>query len=303
MPTAVNDGVVIHYTDTGKPGPVIVFVHEYAGDHRSWAGQVAALKSGYRCIAVCARGYPPSDCPDDPAAYSQALMNGDVLAVLDAVGVRKAHIVGLSMGAFTALQLAQFHSERVLSVTAAAGGSGSSQDTAAREGFVTEALALAAMMEKQQAVPAQAMCMGPTRIQLRAKDQAAWQLSVEHLASHPWRAASHILRGVQVGRPSLRDQEGTLARVEVPVLLMVGDEDTSCLHVNIWLKEIMPAARLVVFPASGHAINLEEPVMFNQRLENFLELVEAGVWQPRDPRTMPKAGVHTALGLGGDIQD
>jgi pimeloyl-ACP methyl ester carboxylesterase len=303
MPAAINNGVSLYFEDSGGSGTPVLFLHEYAGDHRSWAGQVAALNGGYRCIAVCARGYPPSDFPNDPAAYSQALMNDDVLAVLDAVGVRKAHIVGLSMGAFTALQLAQFHPERVLSVTAAAGGSGSSQDIAAREGFVTEALGLAAMMEKQRTIPAEAMCKGPTRIQLRGKDEAAWQMSVDHLASHPWQAAAHMLRGVQVGRPSLRDQEQYLAAVKLPVLLLVGDEDTSCLHVNIWLKQIMPSARLMVFSASGHAVNLEEPSLFNQQLENFLELVEAGVWQPRDPRTMPKAGVHTALGLGGDIRD
>jgi pimeloyl-ACP methyl ester carboxylesterase len=288
MAFAVNDGVRIFYEDSGGDGPVILFLHEYAGDHRSWAAQVAALKDCYRCLAVSARGYPPSDCPDDPAAYSQQLMNADALAVLDAAGVNKAHVVGLSMGAFTALQLAQFHSGRVLSATSAAGGSGSAEDPAAREGFVTEALGLAAMMEKQGAIPAE------------AKDEAAWRMSVEHLSSHPARAAAQMLRGVQVGRPSLRDQEDTLAAVKLPVLLMVGDEDTSCLHVNVWLKGITPAARLMVFPASGHALNLEEPDLFNAALARFLALVESGGWRPRDPSTMPKAGVHTALGLGQD---
>jgi pimeloyl-ACP methyl ester carboxylesterase len=298
MAVADNHGVSIHYEDTGGSGPAILFLHEYAGDHRSWTGQLAALKGRYRCLAVSGRGYPPSDCPDDPAAYSQQLMNADALAVLDAAGVDKAHLVGLSMGAFTALQLVQFHPERVISATAAAGGSGSADDPAAREGFVTEALGLAAMMEKQNAIPAEAMCKGPTRIQLKAKDEAAWAASIEHLASHPAFAAAHMLRGVQVGRPSLRDQADTLAGVQLPVLLMVGDEDTSCLHVNVWLKQIMPAARLVVFPASGHALNLEEPELFNATLSRFLALVDAGEWRPRDPATNPGRGVHTALGLG-----
>jgi pimeloyl-ACP methyl ester carboxylesterase len=298
MAIASNSGVQIFYEDTGGGGTPILFLHEYAGDHRSWAGQVEALKPGHRCLAVSARGYPPSDCPDDPDLYSQDLMNADALAVLDAAGIDMAHIVGLSMGAFTALQLAQFHPERVLSVTAAAGGSGSAVDPQARKGFVTEALGLAAMMEKTGAIPAEAMCKGPTRIQLQAKSHAAWQLSVDHLASHPFQAAAHMLRGVQVGRPSLRDQQQTLASVRVPVMLMVGDEDTSCLHVNVWLKRVMPSARLMVFPASGHALNLEEPQLFNSGLAQFFKLVEGGVWHPRDPRTLPKAGVHTALGLG-----
>ena len=298
MPVAMSGNVSIHYEDTGGAGPAILFLHEYAGDHRSWTGQLAALKDRYRCLAVSGRGYPPSGCPDDPDAYTQDLMNADALAVLDAAGVNKAHVVGLSMGAFTALQLAQFHPGRVLSATAAAGGSGSADDPIAREGFVTEALGLAAMMEKQNAIPAEAMCKGPTRIQLKAKDEAAWAASIEHLASHPAFAAAHMLRGVQVGRPSLRDQADTLAGVKLPVLLLVGDEDTSCLHVNVWLKQIMASARLMVFPASGHALNLEEPELFNATLSRFLALVDADEWQPRDPATMPKAGVHTALGLG-----
>ncbi len=300
MAVAVNDGVGIFYEDTGGAGPAILFLHEYAGDHRSWAGQVAELKDRYRCISVAGRGYPPSDCPDDPAAYSQELMNADALAVLDAAGVEKAHVAGLSMGAFTALQLAQFHANRVISATAAAGGSGSADGKAARQGFVTEALGLASMMERQSVIPAEAMCKGPTRIQLKAKNEAAWAVSVEHLLQHPAHAAAHMLRGVQVGRPSLRDQQDTLAAVTGPLLLMVGDEDTSCLHVNVWLKQVMPAARLMVFPASGHALNLEEPDLFNQALAGFVGLVDSGRWRPRDPATMPRGGVHTALGLGSD---
>ena len=300
MPHAKNQDVQIHFEDSGGSGSPVLFLHEYAGDHRSWAGQGKALSAGWRCLSASARGYSPSDCPDSPEAYSQDAMTNDALAVLDAAGVDKAHIVGLSMGAFTALQLAQFHPERVLSVTAAAGGSGSLEEQTAREGFVTEALGLAAMMENAKAIPAEAMCKGLTRVQLRCKDPAAWQMSVDHLASHPWQPAAHMLRGVQVGRPSLRDQEHTLRAVSVPVHLMVGDEDTSCLNVNIWLKQIMACARLMVFPATGHALNLEEPDLFNNSLLNFLTLVDSGDWRPRDPGTMPAAGVHTALGLAED---
>lgn len=300
MALTENNGVRFYFEDTGGDSTPVLFLHEYAGDHRSWEGQLKVLSGRHRCLAAAARGYPPSDCPDTPDAYTQEAMNIDALAVLDATQVEKAHIVGLSMGAFTALQLAQLHPQRVLSITAAAGGSGSAEEPLAREGFVTEALGLAAMMQKTEAIPAEAMCNGPTRIQLRSKNPAAWKLSVDHLASHPWKPAAHLLRGVQVGRPSLRDQEDKLQKVSVPIQLMVGDEDTSCLNVNVWLKQIMACARLVVFPASGHALNLEEPDLFNSCLQQFFALVDDGRWRPRNPATMPKAGVHTALGLGED---
>lgn len=300
MAITENDGVRLYFEDSGGDGAPILFLHEYAGDHRSWEGQLKALSGKHRCLAAAARGYPPSDCPDVPEAYTQEAMNSDALAVLNAAQVERAHIVGLSMGAFTALQLAQLHPQRVLSITAAAGGSGSADERLARKDFVTEALGLAAMMEKAQAIPAEAMCKGPTRIHLRSKNAQAWELSVNRLASHPWKPAANMLRGVQVGRPSLRDQEDSLRDVSVPVQLMVGDEDTSCLNVNVWLKQIMKCARLVVFPASGHALNLKEPDMFNSCLLQFLSLVDGGRWQPRNPATMPKAGVHTALGLADD---
>jgi len=173
MALAENNGIRIYFEDSGGDGTPVLFLHEYAGDHRSWEGQLKVLSGKHRCLAGSARGYPPSDCPDTPDAYTQQAMNTDALAVLDAAQVERAHIVGLSMGAFTALQLAQFHPQRVLSITATAGGSGSAQEPLAREGFVTEALGLAAMMQNTEAVPAEAMCKGPTRIQLHAKNSAA----------------------------------------------------------------------------------------------------------------------------------
>jgi pimeloyl-ACP methyl ester carboxylesterase len=81
--------------------------------------------------------------------------------------------------------------------------------------------------------------------------------------------------------------------VKAPTLLLVGDEDEPCLDVNLWLKRLMPVAKLGVLPGSGHAINLEEPALFNALVEAFLADVERGSWRPRDPRAKP--GALTAL--------
>src|SRR2546430_8556433 len=97
-----DDGIKLYYEDTGSGIP-IVFVHEFAGDVRSWEPQVRYFSRRYRCIAYNARGYPPSDVPEAPEAYSQNRARDDIKAVLDALAIDKAHVVGLSMGGFAAL--------------------------------------------------------------------------------------------------------------------------------------------------------------------------------------------------------
>jgi pimeloyl-ACP methyl ester carboxylesterase len=134
-------------------------------------------------------------------------------------------------------------------------------------------------------------------VQLSLKDPVGWARSVGHLAEHPAQAAAMTLRTVQAGRPSLYELEDGLAAITAPVLLMVGDEDEPCLDVNLWLKRTMPVAGLVMLPGTGHAINLEEPALFNAFVERMIVDVERGVWRPRDQRARG-LGTATSLGLG-----
>ncbi len=295
MPFASSNGIEIYFEEDGH-GPPLLFLHELAGDHRSWAPQVSAFSDRYRCIRVAARGYPPSDVPEDEAAYGQAFANRDALAVLDHLDIDRAHVIGLSMGAYTALQLAMTAPERCRSVTAASGWSGSLPS--ARESFLAECRASAEGIEQAGRIPAEQMGRGPTRIQLFNKAPEAWRTFVDHLAEHPAAGAARTLRRVQAGRPALYDFEGALRAVQVPVLLLVGDEDESCLDVNLFLKRTMPAARLAILPGSGHVLNLEDPALSNRFVERFLTAVDQGTWRPRDPGAMAAEGAATALGLG-----
>src|SRR5262245_18913364 len=124
MPTlAADDGVKLHYEEAGRGTP-IVFVHEFAGDHRSWEPQLRHFSRGYRCIAYNARGYPPSDVPEDVGRYSQERARDDIRSVLDGLGIDRAHVVGLSMGAFATLHFGMAYGKRALSLTVAGGGYG-----------------------------------------------------------------------------------------------------------------------------------------------------------------------------------
>src|SRR5215510_12551126 len=124
---AARDGTRLYYEEAGVGTPV-VFVHEYAGDYRTWEMQMRYFSRAHRCVTYSQRGYPPSDIPEDGEKYSQDIACDDVIAVMDGLKIDKAHIVGHSMGALTALLVGIRYPERCISVTAAGCGYGSSAD-------------------------------------------------------------------------------------------------------------------------------------------------------------------------------
>jgi pimeloyl-ACP methyl ester carboxylesterase len=290
MPHALSNGCKIYFEETGPANaPAVLFCHEFGGDFRSWEDQMRHLGRNWRCITFSNRGYPRSDAPADEAAYGQDIANHDAIAVLDHLKIAKAHVVGLSMGGYTTLMLAAKFPDRVLSCVAAGAGSGALK--ANRAQFIEEARHAAGETETRGAMDAVGIGLGPTRVQLQNKDPRGWQQFVANLGEHNAKAAAKTLRQVQASRASLYDLEAVLKAVKAPTLLLVGDEDEPCLDVNLWMKRLMPTARLAILPAAGHAINLEEPALFNQLVEQFLAQVDRGAWQPRDSRAVPGQAV------------
>src|SRR5215467_8110348 len=137
-----DDGVKLYYEAAGQGFP-IVFVHEFAGDHRSYEPQLRYFARRYRCIAYNARGYPPSDVPNDPGRYSQDRARDDIRAVLDALAISKAHIVGISMGGFAALHFGLAYPERAISLVVA--GCGYGAEPGKRQQFHDETAKTAAL--------------------------------------------------------------------------------------------------------------------------------------------------------------
>jgi len=288
MPHADRDGVKLFYEETGDGTPIL-FLHEYGGDWRSWEPQVRHFSRDHRCIVTSARGYPPSDVPDDESLYGQDHAIADAIAVLDHLDIDKAIVIGLSMGAYTALRLALEHADRLIAAVAASGGAGTPPE--GRDAFQQEAYALSEKYLAEGRMLADSFAMGPTRTQLKRKDIRGWEEFRAQLAEHPAVGAAYTLRHVQGRRPSLYDFEDGFEACRVPTLLMVGDEDDVCLDVNVWLKRAMPTAGLRVFPKSGHLINLEDPATFNAEIADFLRAVGAGTWPVREAVSGSYAGV------------
>src|SRR5271163_4477311 len=156
------DGVQLYYEEAGTGTPV-VFVHEFAGDYRTWEPQMRHFARSHRCVTYSQRGYPPSDVPGDPARYGQDIARGDVVALIDALGIEKAHVVGHSMGAYTALHVGMHHPERCISVTAAGCGWGSVADPAVRAAMRKQAAETAQMfLDKGTAAAAALYAHKPT---------------------------------------------------------------------------------------------------------------------------------------------
>lgn len=279
-----DDGVKLYYEETGTGLP-IVFVHEFAGDYRAYESQVRHFSRSYRCIAYNARGYPPSDVPNDVERYSQDRARDDIRAVLDALRIDKAHIVGLSMGGFATLHFGFTYPERARSLVIAGCGYGAVPDKRAQ--FVAETEAAAARFESMSmAQAAESYAQAPSRVQLQNKDPRGFREFVEQLAQHSGKGAALTMRGVQKRRPSLFDLVDKIKTVKAPTLIMTGDEDFPCLEPALLLKSTIMTSALVVLPNSGHAINLEEPELFNRCVDDFLRSVDTGAWRPRDPRAM-----------------
>jgi proline iminopeptidase len=285
MPYATTrDNVRLHYEEVGTGTPIL-FVHEFAGDHRSWEPQMRYFARRHHCIAYASRGYRPSDVPASADAYSYRHFIDDVIAVLVHLGIARAHIVGLSMGGYTAVHVGIDHPDRALSLTVAGAGSGSERWYMDR--FRELARDVAAKFETEGgAAVAATYGHGPGRIPFAVKDPRGFAEFVAMLSEHDAQGSANTMRGFQGERPSLYDFEADMKKMTVPTLIVVGDEDEPCLEPSFLMKRWIPTSGLVVFPKTGHVCNQEEPALFNDAVADFIARVEAGRWPARDPRSV-----------------
>ena len=286
---AMNDGTRLYYESTGSGFPLL-FSHEYAGDYRSWEPQVRYFARRYRVIAYNARGYPPSDVPADVDAYSQAHAMHDIAQLLEALQVPQAHVVGLSMGGYATLHFGLNYPQMARSLVVAGCGYGSVAGD--RQKFQQDSARVAQRIEHDgMQATAAVYAKGPTRVQFEDKDPRGWQEFADQLAEHSATGAALTMRGVQGQRPSVYELEAQMRQLQVPTLIVTGDEDEPCLEPGLFMKRAIPTSGLVVVPKTGHTINLEEPESFNRIVSDFLTAVESGQWQARNPASLSSSAI------------
>ncbi len=249
-----RNGVKIHYEVHGK-GPTILLSHGYSSTSRMWDGQVAALKDRYQVIVWDFRGHGESDYPADQSQYSEALTVGDMLALLDHVGAKKAIVAGLSLGGYMSLAFHASHPERVRALMLFDTGPGFKKDEA-RARWNETANARAAKFDAEG---------------LKALNQSDEVKLTKHRDATGLAGSA---RGMLAQRNDRVIQ--SLENIKVPTLVLVGADDTNFLAATDYMAAKIKGSTKVVIPNAGHAANLHQPALFNQAVEAFLAKLPAG---------------------------
>ena len=254
MPKINRDGVGIYYEVHGD-GPPLLLTHGYSSTSAMWHGQVDALAKEHRLILWDMRGHGQSDYPDDPKAYSEALTVGDMAAILDAVGAKRAIIGGLSLGGYMSLAFYRSHPDRVRALLIIDTGPGFKKDDA-REAWNKRAHDTGDRFDRE----------GLEVLKSFSRERS----SVTH------RDASGLARAAR-GMLTQRDARviESLPDIKVPSLVVVGADDTPFLAASDYMAAKIPGARKVVVPAAGHAVNIDQPQAFIDAVLPFLDSLDS----------------------------
>jgi pimeloyl-ACP methyl ester carboxylesterase len=262
----------VHYEDTGSGFPLI-WCHEYGGDYRSWEQQVRYFSRRYRVVTWNYRGYPPSEVPKDGSAYSVEILVEDLRALMQHLGIRQAHIGGLSLGGGVTINFGIRHPDLCASLVICGAGSGSDNP----EEFRQRSAAQADVYEREGAeAKARNFASNPARRGFAEKDPKGHAEFMRNVLDHSGVGSALMARGVQLRRKTIYQLEPELKKISAPALIVVGDQDEPCLGPALFMKKHIPHAGLVVVPMTGHTVNIEEPGLFNQLVAEFLTSVENG---------------------------
>jgi 2-succinyl-6-hydroxy-2,4-cyclohexadiene-1-carboxylate synthase len=266
MHIRVND-ITLNVERSGAGRPLLL-LHGFTGGATTWSPHLAQLALGFHTIAPDLIGHGRSDVPPDPARYRMERCVADLLALLDALGVERADVLGYSMGGRVALHLAAAAPARVgaLVLESSSPGIADPAERAARIA-ADEALAdeieragLAAFVERWERLPLFAsQAVLPEVVLERQRAQ--------RLRNDP-RGLANSLRGMGAGRQEpLWDR---LAALAAPTLLIAGELDAKYCAITSHMAAALPNARTAIVPNAGHAVHLEQANAFVRNVLEFL---------------------------------
>jgi pimeloyl-ACP methyl ester carboxylesterase len=252
VPFAELPGVRLWYQDSGGSGTPVLFLHAATGTSASWEHQWPAFTAaGYRCIAYDRRGWGRTETTGD----DRGTVAGDVIALADALGLERFHLVGTAAGGFGALDTAVSFSERLRDVTVACSMGGVQDD-----GY--QAVLRRIRPPGFQDMPAEFREVGPSYRAANPEGTARW-LAIDHAAQRQPREPAQPL----ASRMTLAALEG----IRVPALMLAGDADLIAPPaVMRLLAERIPGCRLETIPEAGHAAFWEQPEVWNRLVLDFI---------------------------------
>jgi 3-oxoadipate enol-lactonase len=253
--------VAISYDIAGS-GPLIVFLHGIGGNRSNWQAQVAYFGSTAWCaVAWDARGYGASDDPPHTLQFHEYA--DDLLRLLDHLQAERAHVVGLSMGGMIAQDFYGRYAQRVatLSLIDTSAGFGSASAEVRRDFLARRLDPLERGLTPVDIAPSVVEVLVSRSATTAAREHML--ASIGNLRTEPYKQALHAI--------ITTDFRAVLPRIQVPTLVLVGDEDVVTPPANAkFLATNIPGARLVTLTGAGHLTNVEKPTEFNQVLASFL---------------------------------
>lgn len=259
MPTVDTGDVTLFYDEYGS-GPPIVFLHGFTLDRRMWRVQMDFFSRWYRVIAYDSRGHGRSSCPD--SGYSRADRVHDLKRLVDILGLRKIHLVGLSMGGATALGFALDHPESLSSLvlvdTAAGGYMPPSKYRNMRDVAVTVGVE-----------EAKRRWIKTSLFYYANRNESVRRELAEMMAGH----CGHLWLDPKRGAYNDRDDVALSHRIEIPTMIFAGEKDRHFLPLARTLHKNIENSEIDIVPGVGHMLNMEAPDRFNQRLKQFLDRV------------------------------
>jgi len=262
MPTVDREGVRIYYTERGTGTPLVLLMG-FGADGSAWEQHVQAYESRFRCIMVDNRGAGQSGKPK--GTYTSVEMAKDTIAVMDALGIKRAHVSGISMGSAIAQQIALLSPERIISLTLNCPWP--KVDVFARRTFETLSSAYEAMNASDFQKLLQLIIFTPEYHENRLDDLLSRQLAAE-ANKHPMPPYAFQ---AQCDACITHDTAGRLGTIAVPTLVTVGELDmfTPPRFSRMIASEISHA-ELVVFEGSGHTHHWDQLDKFNQLTLDFM---------------------------------
>jgi pimeloyl-ACP methyl ester carboxylesterase len=267
VPTAKLGDLALYYQEHGAGYPLIL-THGFGGTADFWEPQVAGLADRYRVISYDARGHGRSTGPSDPTAYDEALYAADLRGLMDHLGLARACLGGLSMGANIALRFGLAYPERAAGLVLCNAGTGSDDPPAWQQ----RCERLARALEKRGVgFFAELVLNSPAagRIAERGPQAVGWLR--EMLVSHQPASLVQVLRYEQATRPTLYSLEPALRGFTKPVLVVSGEHDEPTLRPSRFLAETLPKGQLLMLAGAGHLTTAEQPELVNAALRRFLE--------------------------------
>ncbi len=264
MKTVLN-GCEIFYIDEGNPdGIPVFFIHGMLFDHRTWRPQIDALGRRFRVVACDVRGHGRSGAGD--GQYTYRMFVDDLVALLDHLRIERTVLCGLSMGGSIALRTIELHPERVRALVLCDTHSAPDSNHAKywREQAIEEI--------KRNGLKVFADEF------LRKVFRPATFLStpeiIEAVRSTILATSPAAVCGALLAQAGRTDTTPALSGINVPVLLLAGEEDAlTPPSVMLSMQEKIPRSELRIIPDAGHVSNLENPTVFNNYLEEFLNKI------------------------------